>query len=533
MKRLILLLSLIQISSMLRSQELEIVFQQCYGGSNWEGAVTIEPKVGGYFIFGGTSSSDGDVSFHFGKQDYWLYEITTTGQLLWEQTYGGSEEDYVAQMLRTPDGGFLMFGETYSQDGDVGCNHSSNGDWWLVKTDSLGNKEWTSCLGGTHKEYAMQIKYAHDGGYILVGTTGSVDGDIALNHGMYDVWVVKIDWDGQIVWERAFGGSRSDYGQAIALTNDGGYVVGGNVNSTNGNAACREGLPGQNGSIWLLKLDSRGQLEWQQCYGGSSGEGVADILQASDEGFVILGGTASDDGDVNCFHGVPGNGNWSDMWVVKVDTLGQIEWQRCLGGTGYDEPSIIRPLDDGGYIVGGNTTSQDGDALCNESLQGGHTVILHRLSQNGDLLWTKCLGSPVDNSLFAMHVFSPTHFLLGATARSNGIDVNCNLKGETDIWLVEIMDTTVSINEQKPAHAKASFLLYPNPATNEVWLQLPTNMQQAIMQVELISPTGRLIYTSKAEGEFHKIELKHLPPGLYLIRLWDGERWLVEKVVKE
>jgi hypothetical protein len=379
----------------------------------------------------------------------------------------------------------------------------------------------------------MQIKYAHDGGYILVGTTGSVDGDIALNHGMYDVWVVKIDWDGQIVWERAFGGSRSDYGQAIALTNDGGYVVGGNVNSTNGNAACREGLPGQNGSIWLLKLDSRGQLEWQQCYGGSSGEGVADILQASDEGFVILGGTASDDGDVNCFHGVPGNGNWSDMWVVKVDTLGQIEWQRCLGGTGYDEPSIIRPLDDGGYIVGGNTTSQDGDALCNESLQGGHTVILHRLSQSGELLWTKCLGSPVDNSLFAMHVFSPTHYLLGATARSNGIDVNCTLKGETDIWLVEIMDTTVSINEQKPAHAKASFLLYPNPATNEVWLQLPTNMQQAIMQVELISPTGRLIYTSKAEGDFHKIELKHLPPGLYLIRLWDGESWLVEKVVKE
>ncbi len=536
MKRLILLLSLIQISSMLLSQELEIVFQQCYGGMLWESPRTVlknSQSNNEIVVFGGTYSNNGNVSYNHGKNDFWLFETNASGQIIWEQTYGGSDEEYTAQMLRTPDGGFLMFGETYSQDGDVGCNHSSNGDWWLVKTDSLGNKEWTRCLGGTHKEIAGQIKYAHDGGYILVGTTGSVDGDIALNHGMYDVWVVKIDWDGNILWERTFGGTSNDAGYTANLTSDGGYIIGASVSLWNGEFSCRDDLPFQQSGGWLLKLDSLGYLEWWKCYGGSNSTSLIDVLQTADGGYVFLGNTDSNDGDVNCFHGVPGNGNWSDMWVVKVDILGQIEWQRCLGGTGYDVPRIIRPLDDGGYIVGGNTTSQDGDALCNESLQGGHTVILHRLSQSGELLWTKCLGSPVDNSLFAMHVFSPTHYLLGATARSNGIDVNCTLKGETDIWLVEIMDTTVSINEQKPAHAKASFLLYPNPATNEVWLQLPTNMQQAIMQVELISPTGRLIYTSKAEGDFHKIELKHLPPGLYLIRLWDGERWLVEKVVKK
>ncbi|MDV7392238.1 hypothetical protein RZS08_12820, partial [Arthrospira platensis SPKY1] len=166
-------------------------------------------------------------------------------------------------------------------------------------------------------------------------------GDVAFNHGMYDVWVVKIDWDGNILWERTFGGSGSDYGYAIALSDDGGYIVGGLVNSNNGDADCREGLPGEYGSAWLLKLDSQGQLQWQQCYGGSYAETTADILQTVDGGFIFLGGTASGNGDVNCFHGTPGSIVTRDMWVVKVDNTGQIEWQRCLGGTGSDDPSMI------------------------------------------------------------------------------------------------------------------------------------------------------------------------------------------------
>ncbi len=533
MKKHILLILTIISALTLKSQTLNIVSQYCFGGEDWEGARTIILHDSGYYLGCNTSSVGGDISYNHGDNDYWLVKTNTTGQILWENTFGGSQGDYFRQMLRTPDGGFLIFGETYSQDGDVGCNHSSNGDWWLVKTDSKGRKEWTRCLGGTHKEYATQIKYAHEGGYILVGTTGSVDGDVAYNHGMNDVWVMKIDWDGNILWERTFGGSGSDYGYAISLSDDGGYIVGGYVNSNNGDANCREGLPGEYGSAWLLKLDSQGQLQWQQCYGGSYAETTADILQTVDGGFIFLGGTASGNGDANCFHGTPGSIVTSDMWVVKVDSTGQIEWQRCLGGTGSDNPSMIHLLEDGGFIVSGNSTSQDGDALCNESLQGGHTVILHRLSAQGDLLWTKCLGSPVDNSLFSMHVFSPTHYLLGATARSNGIDVNCTLKGETDIWLVEIMDTTVSIQEQRPGDATAGLLLYPNPATTTTWLQLPEHSAQSPMQLQLISPRGGVMYEATASGRFHQLSTAHLPAGLYLVRLWDGEKWLVQKLVKE
>ncbi len=194
MKISIILLISIFISYQLEAQYFDIVFQQCYGGSLWEGPRTVIPAENGFIVFGGTYSNDGDVSFNQGKNDYWLFKTNDFGEIIWEKTYGGSEEEYTANMLPTPDGGFVMFGDTYSNNGDVGCNHSTNADWWLVKTDSLGNIQWSRCYGGTHKETASQLIYAHEGGYVMTGKTGSVDGDISHNNGQYDVWVVKVDW---------------------------------------------------------------------------------------------------------------------------------------------------------------------------------------------------------------------------------------------------------------------------------------------------------------------------------------------------
>jgi hypothetical protein len=510
----------------INAQEFEIIFQQCYGGSLVEGATTLIPQEDALIVFGGTYSNDGDVSFNHGKSDYWLFMNDAMGQIIWEKTYGGSEDEYVANMLPTPDGGYLMFGDTYSNNGDVGCNHSTNGDWWLVKTDSLGNIQWSRCYGGTHKETASQLIYAHEGGYVMTGKTGSVDGDISHNNGTYDVWVVKVDWEGEILWERTYGGSSFDYAYAIGITTDGGYIVGGGASSSNGDVQCGAGLPGSS-AAWVLKLDQHGLLEWQTCFGGSNSDVLVDIMQTQGGGYVFLGVTDSDDGDVDCFHGTPGNSNTMDMWVVKLDETGEIEWHRCLGGTGFDSPKFIRQLQDGGYLVGGATTSRDGTVVCNESLPGTFTVILYKLSPEGEIEWTKCLGSQVDNLLLSMHMFSDYHFLLGATTRTWGMDVDCDLKGETDIWIVEIMDTTTMLHENH----QGTMQLFPNPATTQAWLQLPENMPLAQAQIELYSPTGRLVYKAQPTSQFHKIEMAHLPKGLYLVRVWDGKKWYAEKLV--
>jgi hypothetical protein len=511
----------------INAQEFEIIFQQCYGGAVWEGARTIIPKNGGIIAFCSTSSIDGDVSFNHGKNDYWLIKTNDFGEIVWEKTYGGSEQDYPANMLPTTDEGFVMFGDTYSTNGDVGCNHG-DGDWWLVKTDSLGNIQWSRCYGGTHKEMARQMIYAHEGGYVMTGKTGSVDGDISHNNGMFDVWVVKVDWEGEILWERTFGGSSNDWGNSIAPTADGGYIVGGGgASSHDGNVYCPDAVASEWSTAWVIKLDGEGQIEWQNCYGGTESDIVADIIQTQDSGFIFLGAISSGDGDVDCFHGTPGDGSTNDMWVVKLDETGEIEWHRCLGGTGFDSPKLIRQMGDGGYLVGGNTTSRNGTVVCNESLPGTHTVILYKLSPEGEIEWTKCLGSQVDNSLLSMHMFSDHHFLLGATTRTWGMDVDCDLKGETDIWIVEIQDTTVGVQEER----LLQWQVFPNPATTEFWLQLPENTPLAQVQIELYSPTGRLLYKAQPTSYFHKIDVAHLPKGLYLMRVWDGEKWVAEKLV--
>jgi len=527
MKKTVLYAFMLIFSLRIQAQEFEIQFQKCYGGSNWEGASAILAKESEFIFFGGTTSNNGDISFNHGKSDYWLYETDSNGNIVWERTYGGSDEDYPVNMLPTPDGGYVMFGDTYSNDGDVGCNHSSNGDWWLVKTDNLGNILWTRCYGGTHKETASQMIYADDGGYVLTGKTGSVDGDISHNNGQYDVWVVKVDWEGEMVWESAFGGSNREYAHTICLTSDGGYIVGGGAGSIDEDVQCREGLPGEYGTAWVLKLDSEGQLEWQKCYGGTHAESAGDIMQTTDGGYIFLGGTSSGNGDIDCFHGTPGDSNTQDMWVVKLDEIGEIEWHRCLGGSNFDVPRFIRPMDDGGYLIGGNTTSRDGDVNCNQSLPGTHTVILYKLTTQGEIEWTKCLGSQVDNSLFSIHIYSDYHFLLGATTRTNGIDVDCDLKGETDIWIVEIQDTTVGVQEND----QAKLMLFPNPATTEAWLQLPAHIPLTDVQIELYNPKGSLLYKAQPESNFHKIETALLPVGLYVVRLWNGRSWQSGRLV--
>jgi hypothetical protein len=542
MKKNILVFLMLLTSVHLQAQEFDILFQQCYGGSRIDGTVAIQKKAGGgYYVLASTDSWDGDVGIQHGSQnDYWLFETDASGQIIWGKTYGGTRIDHPVGMLRTPDGGFLLFGYTYSFNGDVNCNHHPNGvtsDFWLVRTDSLGELLWSRCYGGTHQEWASQIIYDHkEDCYVMVGTTGSVDGDVSHNNGMYDIWVVKIDQSGGIIWEHAFGGASIDNGNTINLTSDGGYIVGAAIsynggNPINGDIHCREGLPSQGGTAWLLKLDSNGEKKWQQCYGGDIGEGIMDVMQTPDGGYIFLGITSSGSGDPNCFYGVPGTNSTWDMWVVKVSSEGQIEWQRCLGGTDYDIPKFIRLLDDGTYLAGGMSYSQDYDIACNQSYIGSSAAVIHRLSSEGELLWTKCYGSLLDNDLWCIDIISPDHYVLGATARLNGQDVNCNHKGFVDVWILEIMDTTVSIQEQYQANIKSGFLLYPNPATTETWLQLPEGTNNSTLPMQLISAKGILVYSTTVRGRFHKIETANLPKGLYLVRLWNGERWMVEKLV--
>jgi len=213
-------------------------------------------------------------------------------------------------------------------------------------------------LGGSGTENAYAVQQTSDGGYIVSGQTNSTNGDVSGNNGGVDVWVVKLSSIGAIQWQKCLGGTGSDISTSIKQTSDGGYIVGGKTGSNNGN------VTGNNGAenAWLVKLTSTGTITWQKCYGGAVFDGANSVQQTNDGGYIFAGEASSNTLDVSGNHGS------FDFWVVKVNASGAITWQKCLGGSSADIALGIQQTTDNGYIIGGRASSSNGDVTNPKSL---------------------------------------------------------------------------------------------------------------------------------------------------------------------
>ena len=195
---------------------------------------------GGYVVAGYANSNDGDVSGNHGDFDYWIVKLDQSGNLVWQKCLGGSNKEEAWSIRQTADGGYVVAGRTYSNDGDVRGNHG-DGDYWVVKLDASGNLVWQKCLGGSNNDEARSIQQTADGGYVVAGHTNSNDGDVRGNHGDDDYWVVKLDASGNLVWQKCLGGSKDEYAQSVQQTADGGYVVAGYTYSNDGDVSGNHG----------------------------------------------------------------------------------------------------------------------------------------------------------------------------------------------------------------------------------------------------------------------------------------------------
>ncbi|MGB3074225.1 MAG: hypothetical protein WBB36_02835, partial [Chitinophagales bacterium] len=195
-----------------------------------------------------------------------------------------------------------------------------------LRAQSPSSIEWQKCLGGSGYEIAKSVQQTSDGGFIVAGYTESTDGDISGNHGGSDYWVVKLDSHGVMEWQKCLGGSYYEFAHSVQQTTDKGFIVAGYSSSNDGDVSGNHG----DYDYWIVKLDSTGTMEWQKCLGGSKYDAAHSIQQTSDGGFIVAGETGSTIGDVSGNHGS------GDYWVVKLDGSGNIEWQKCLGGNDYD-----------------------------------------------------------------------------------------------------------------------------------------------------------------------------------------------------
>ena len=276
-----------------------IVWQKALGGINNDSANSILPTLdGGYIVAGTTSSNNGDVTGNHGNDDAWVVKLNSTGSLQWQKALGGTTEDVAHCIQPTTDGGYIVAGYTLSTDGDVTGNNG-NRDAWVVKISSTGSLQWQKALGGTGEERVYSIQPTTDGGYIVAGNTYSNNGDVTGAHGGGDAWVVKLSSTGSLQWQKALGGTGVDRAKSIQPTPNGGYIVTGTTNSSDGDITGNHGIY----DVWVVKLSSTGSLQWQKCLGGTGAEEADSIQLTPDGGYIMAGYATSINGDVTGNHG--------------------------------------------------------------------------------------------------------------------------------------------------------------------------------------------------------------------------------------
>jgi hypothetical protein len=327
-----------------------------YGGTGDDEAYSVVQTSDSGYIFAGKTNSNntGDVTgFHGGNFDAWICKIDSIGKIQWEQTFGGVADDRAYSIVQLEDGAYVFAGTSNSVDGTARM-HKGKKDFWVVKLDQTGQIIWNDDFGGSQDDIAYQLIETRDHGFAVVGATESLDGDVNAFHGLTDVWLIRLDTLGNMVWNKSYGGGSADAGNSVCETSDGGFAVAGYSSSHDGDVS---GVHGLATDFWAFKTDAMGNLKWQHAYGGTNNDFGTAIVQTDDGGFGVAGYITSSDGDVIGLH----SPNTADFWLLKLDGNGALEWQRTLGGTDEDECNSVTQLPNGGLVLAGYSMSFDGD----------------------------------------------------------------------------------------------------------------------------------------------------------------------------
>jgi len=426
-----------------------------------------------------------------GGNDFWVVRLDAVGNAVWDRSFGGAGDDALYAIQQTSDGGFILGG--YSGSGATGNKSSPNyglEDFWIVRLDANGNKVWDRSYGGPDKDILFALQQTSDGGFILGGYTASDVGGNKTNAnlGGGDFWVVRIDSSGNKMWEREFGGSGEDGIYNLQITADGGFVLGGSSSSpADGN---KTGANYGACDIWVVRLDANGNKLWDRSFGGSLDDGLfsVSIVETADRGYFVGGESYS---GPNGNKTAPNRGS-SDFWVVRLASNGNKLWDRSFGGTGDDYLTSLQQTANGGFVLaGGSNSSTNGNKT---SVNFGQVDFWGvGLDANGNKLWDYCFGGSNADGFFnvSLRLLGDCGFVLAGDSRS-GVsgDKSTASFGSYDFWLLggSLVPAQLRILPQLPDEIASNgarfFLSGPSNCLHVVeystdlasWLPLQTNV---------------------------------------------------------
>ncbi len=408
-------------------------FIKTYGGTKNESAKSVIGTIdGGYAIMGFTQSMNGDVIDKQNESyDYWMLKFNASNELQWNRTYGGTGDDRGNDVIQTQDGGYAILGSSYSNDEDVSENSGAE-DYWVAKLDASGNISWQKSFGYSGTDTGISLMQSNDGGYLITGvldvTASGGEGNTTKNkntlHAGGDYWAIKLSATGDLQWSKYFGGNFTDTPEGVVQTEDNGYILAGRSDSQDTDISNNKGTY----DFWVVKISATGALVWEKSFGGSEIDEARAIVKSGDGNYIIAGDTRSNDMDVSNHKGA------ADLWLIKISPAGELLWEKTIGGTSFDVARSISRTQDGGFILAGSSRSDDGDVTTN---QGQNDAWALKVNSSGELQWQKTIGgTDIDFAYDIAELNDKTIVLVGETSSNDG-DLTEN-KGFTDLLLVKI-----------------------------------------------------------------------------------------------
>ncbi len=498
-KSLVILLFLLM--TQVCSAQLQIDWQNCFMGPGDDKVNDVLALDDGYFILG-----------EYNSTDVWLIRTDLYGNFLWDRKYGGSRSDEGIKIIKTNDGNYIIVALSFSEDFDLVNNpYPNSANYWIYKINPSGNILWSKIMGGNGPDWPNNATLTTDGGVIVVGQSQSFDGDVGINYGYWDIWAVKLDSLGNIVWAEVFGSDGAEWADEVTIDINGSVLIGGTTANVGvGNIDCNPF--NEWGESLIIKFDSTLIPQWQQCYGGSLNELVTNITPANG-GFYVSHNTESLDGDLynSGFHGE------LDIWITKLDSNGNLIWGKCYGGSKKEAPSKIFYEQNGDLTLFGVTESNDGDVNGNHS--PGRDIWVVKTDSSGTIKWQQCIGGNGNETSIAVERISNNTFVIAAMTFASFVsgDVNCNTTVQTgsDIWFLQITDTTVvSRKEDKFLTLK----VFPNPADDYIYIHDDDHRRKLFSLYNLVGE--KLITDIEFKNELY-INIGKFSRGLYIYTVRD------------
>ena len=484
------------------SQDPAIIWQKTIGGSSGDFSTVFEPTSDGGFILGGYSTSNisGEKTENsHGGTDIWIVKIDASGNIMWQNTIGGSGEDLLTSLKQTSDGGYIMAaGSDSNISGDKAENSRGGLDYWILKLNSSGAIVWQKTYGGAQPDFDAYVVETTDGGYFVGGYSDSdVSGDKTVpTKGQRDFWPMKLDSSGAIVWQKSIGGSLVDRPQASFQTADGGFIMGGS--STSGISGDKTESNRGESDNWIVKLDSNGNVQWDKTYGGSGKDLMRNMIQTSDGGYLVGGYSKSNiSGDKT----ENSRGDY-DYWVLKLDGSGNLVWQNTIGGSGIDYVRDVKQISDGSFMIAGYSNSNiSGDKT--ENSNGGYDYWLIHLNTSGSIISQNSIGGSGDESGTYILETADGNFAMFCSSDSNiSGDKSENSRGVDDYW---VFKTTPAILGVIKNNFGPSLSCYPNPTNGRFTINLGESFTE--INLTITNLLGQVVSSSNYKNQ-QKLEVE-------------------------